>query len=83
MQVVQVLAVDQQVEHVVALAADLQADLDPVEFGGLEELGRLEEIEEVALLEGARRASVELGRRGPEKQIVKENGRRENLTARK
>ena len=39
--VVEVLAVDEQVEHVVALPADLQPDLDPVQLGRLEELGCL------------------------------------------
>eukprot|EP00951_Prasinocladus_malaysianus_P049174 scaffold666802_cov55-Prasinocladus_malaysianus.AAC.1 len=38
-QVVEVLAVDEQVEHVVALAAHLQARLHPVQLGRLEELG--------------------------------------------
>ena len=41
---------DEQVEHVVSLAADLQARLHPVQAGRLEELGRLEGAEEVALL---------------------------------
>ena len=41
---------DEQVEHVVSLAADLQPRLHPVQAGGLEELGRLEGAEEVALL---------------------------------
>jgi hypothetical protein len=43
--VVQVLAVDQQVEHVVPLTADLKSDLDPVKTGGLEKLGCLERSE--------------------------------------
>lgn len=47
MQVVEVLAVDEQVEHVPALAAHLQARLDPVERRRLEELGGLERAEEV------------------------------------
>ena len=34
-QVVDVLAVDEQVEHVVALPADLQTGLDPVELRAL------------------------------------------------
>lgn len=42
MQIVEVLAVDQQVEHVVALPADLQAGLNPVQGCSLEELCRLE-----------------------------------------
>lgn len=46
-EVVEVLAVDQKVEHVVALAADLQPHLHPVQLGGLEELGGLEGAEEV------------------------------------
>ena len=41
-EVVEVLAMDEEVEHVVTLTTDLQADLDPVQLGRLEELGRLE-----------------------------------------
>mmetsp|Transcript_21407 Transcript_21407/g.67173 ORF Transcript_21407/g.67173 Transcript_21407/m.67173 type:complete len:241 (+) Transcript_21407:4296-5018(+) len=44
-EVVEIFAVDEEVEHVVALSADLEADLDPVELGALEELGRLEGAE--------------------------------------
>lgn len=51
MKVVQVLTMDQQVEHVVALATHLQASLDPVQRGDLEELGLLECAEEVLLVE--------------------------------
>lgn len=40
--VVQVLPVDEEVEHVVALATDLESGLDPVERRRLEELGRLD-----------------------------------------
>ena len=39
MQVVQTLAVNEQVEHVVALATDLQTHFNPVQLGALEELG--------------------------------------------
>ena len=42
MQVVQVLAVDQQVEHVVALTTNLKSDLNPIQTCRLEKLGRLE-----------------------------------------
>ena len=41
-EVVQVLAMDQKIQHVVALAANLKTDLDPVEAGRLEKLGGLE-----------------------------------------
>ena len=47
MKVVEVLTMDQQIEHVVALSADLQPHLHPVQFGGLEELGGLEGTEQV------------------------------------
>ena len=47
MQVVEVLAVDEEVEHVVTLATHLQPHLDPVQLRGLEELGRLEGPEQV------------------------------------
>ena len=46
-EVVEVLAVDEKVEHVVALATDLEPRLHPVQTGRLEELGRLERPEEV------------------------------------
>ena len=47
MQVVEVLTMDQQIEHVVALSADLQPHLHPIQLGGLEELGGLEGTEQV------------------------------------
>lgn len=53
-QIVEVLAVDEQVEHVVALTADLQPRLHPVELRRLEELGGLEGAEQIALLLGLR-----------------------------
>ena len=59
-QVVDVLAMDEQVQHVVALPADLQAGLDPVELRALEELGALERLEEVLLLLDLGRLAVEL-----------------------
>ena len=49
-EIVEVLAVDQQVQHVVALSAHLQPRLHPVQAGRLEKFGRLEGAEEVALL---------------------------------
>eukprot|EP00965_Chrysotila_dentata_P150735 4980259-Pleurochrysis_carterae.AAC.1 len=59
-EVVDVLAVDEQVEHVVALPADLQAGLHPVQVGRLEELGLAERLEEVLLLEPLWRLLVQL-----------------------
>ena len=47
MQVVEVLTVDEQIEHVVALSAHLQAHLHPVQLGGLKELGGLEGAEQI------------------------------------
>lgn len=47
MQVVEVLTVDEQIEHVVALSAHLQTHLHPVQLGGLEELGGLEGAEQI------------------------------------
>lgn len=38
MQVVEVLTMDEQIEHVVALSANLQANLHPIQLCGLEEL---------------------------------------------
>jgi hypothetical protein len=42
MQVVQVLSVNEEVEHVVSLSTDLKTGFDPVESGGLEEFGVFE-----------------------------------------
>jgi hypothetical protein len=42
--------VDEQVEHVVALAAHLEPHLHPVQLGGLEKLGRLERLEQVPFI---------------------------------
>ena len=46
---------NEKVQHVVALPADLKANLDPIQLGGLEEFGGLEGPEEVSL-------SLSLGR---------------------
>jgi hypothetical protein len=51
-EVVEVLSVDEEVEHVVALSADLETCLDPVERRLLEKLGVLQAAEEVALGHG-------------------------------
>mmetsp|Transcript_34682 Transcript_34682/g.90798 ORF Transcript_34682/g.90798 Transcript_34682/m.90798 type:complete len:323 (+) Transcript_34682:5545-6513(+) len=51
MEVVQVLTVNKQVQHVVPLAAHLQTNLDPVKHSRLKEFGCLERPEEVPLLE--------------------------------
>ena len=42
MEVVQVLSVNQEVEHVVTLSADLKTSFDPINRGSLEELGSLD-----------------------------------------
>jgi hypothetical protein len=49
MQVVQILAMDEQVEHVEALSADLKTSLNPVESSVLEELRLLQLSEQVLL----------------------------------
>ena len=49
MQVVQVLPMDQEVQHVVPLTANLEADLDPIQSRGLEEFSGLERSEQVPL----------------------------------
>mmetsp|Transcript_39887 Transcript_39887/g.113149 ORF Transcript_39887/g.113149 Transcript_39887/m.113149 type:complete len:527 (-) Transcript_39887:833-2413(-) len=59
-EVVKILAVDEQVQHVVALAADLQASLHPVQLGCLEELGGPQAAEQVLLLQAFWRPLVEL-----------------------
>ena len=47
MQVVEVLAMDEEVEHVVTLATHLQPHLHPVQTRRLEELGGFERAEQV------------------------------------
>ena len=59
-EVVEVLAMDQEVEHVVALSTHLQAGLDPVELRRLKVLGGLERAEEVLFRERLGRAVVEV-----------------------
>lgn len=50
MQIVQVLPVNQQVQHIVALSTDVQTSLDPVKFGQLEELCCLKSFEQVSFV---------------------------------
>jgi hypothetical protein len=58
--VVEVLAVDEKVEHVVTLPADLKTRLDPIDRRRLEEFRRLELTEEVLLGLRLRLAVAEL-----------------------
>ena len=51
MQVVEILTVDEQIEHVVALSANLQTHLHPVQLGGLKELGGLEGAEQIPAIQ--------------------------------
>ena len=46
-EIVEVLAVDQKVQHVVALSTDLQSNLHPIQRRRLEELGRFERPEQI------------------------------------
>lgn len=59
MEVVKILSVNQQVEHVVTLATNLNTSLDPVKLCRLEELGRFEGSEEVLLVESLGRSVLE------------------------
>jgi len=47
--VIEVLSVDQEIEHVVTLSTDLKTSFDPVEIGLLEEFGVLQRSEQVSL----------------------------------
>jgi hypothetical protein len=49
MEVTQIFSVNQEVEHIVALSADLQACLDPVKLSVLKKLCALESFEKTAL----------------------------------
>ena len=48
-EIVQILTVDQQVQHIVALSTDLEASLNPVQLCQLEEFCLLKSFEKVAL----------------------------------
>lgn len=48
-QVVKVLSVNQQIQHVVTLSAHLESDLHPVQLRGLKEFGGLEGTEKVPM----------------------------------
>lgn len=47
MQIVEVLTVNEKVKHVVALAANLQPDLHPVQLGRLKEFGSFERAKQI------------------------------------
>lgn len=49
MEVVEVLSMDEQVEHVVALTTHLETNFDPVQLGRLEKLGRLERPKQISI----------------------------------
>lgn len=49
MQVVEILSVDEKIQHIVSLSNDLKTSFHPVEVGALEELGVLETSEQVPL----------------------------------
>lgn len=50
--IVEILSVDQKVQHVVTLATNLKTSFHPIELGSLEELRLLETAEEVLLVQG-------------------------------
>lgn len=64
MQVVEILTMDKQIEHVVALSTNLQTHFHPVQLGGLEELGGFEGAEQIP----ERRQRVNLNRRKTDEQ---------------
>ena len=47
MKVVEVLAMNQQVQHIVSLSTDLKSNFHPVQRRRLEELGRFERPEQI------------------------------------
>ena len=59
MQVIQILPVDQQVQHVVSLTANLKTDLHPIQTRRLEEFGGFERSEQVPLFLRLRRPVVQ------------------------
>mmetsp|Transcript_66756 Transcript_66756/g.127143 ORF Transcript_66756/g.127143 Transcript_66756/m.127143 type:complete len:244 (-) Transcript_66756:1454-2185(-) len=59
-QEVEILSSNQQVEHIVALAADLQADLDPIQLCALEELRGGEDVHQISLVQRLRWSMMQL-----------------------
>lgn len=60
-QVVEVLSVNQEVQHVVTLSADLEPHLNPVQLCGLEEFGGLEGTEKVPVDRRTKKKEVTIG----------------------
>ena len=54
MKIVEILAVNQEVEHIIPLSANLQTCLDPVKFCRLKELCFLKGFEQISLACGLR-----------------------------
>mmetsp|Transcript_60568 Transcript_60568/g.88729 ORF Transcript_60568/g.88729 Transcript_60568/m.88729 type:complete len:226 (-) Transcript_60568:1127-1804(-) len=59
MKVIQILTMDKQIEHIVALSAHLQTRFDPVDLCRLEKFGRPQNLKKVALVERLRVAVLE------------------------
>jgi hypothetical protein len=59
MKVIQILAVNEKIEHVVSLTTHLQASFNPVNLCGLEELRVSENLEKILLVQGAGRTVVQ------------------------
>ena len=59
MKVIEILAMNEEIEHVVALTANLETSFDPVDPCGLEELCSLEGTEQVLLCHGLWRTMLE------------------------
>jgi hypothetical protein len=69
MKVVEILAVNQEVEHVVTLTADLQDGLDPVQIRDLEELERVEHVT-LSARRGEHEGKKKKINRGPHDDLV-------------
>ena len=59
MEVVEILSVNEEVEHVITLSADLKTGFHPVELGDLEKLRLLEGFEHILLVIRFRGTSVQ------------------------
>jgi len=59
MQVIEVLPVDEQVQHVVTLAADLESGFNPIKLSQLKEFSSLKRLEEVAFVLSFRSTMVQ------------------------
>mmetsp|Transcript_29770 Transcript_29770/g.62392 ORF Transcript_29770/g.62392 Transcript_29770/m.62392 type:complete len:390 (-) Transcript_29770:1623-2792(-) len=60
MEIIEILAMDEQIQHIVTLLANLKASFDPVDLRRLEKFCRAQNLEQIPLVEGLRVPMVQL-----------------------